>query len=254
MSKGDGMKFILGLFILLLLQGCVSSSKYEKLEGEMKAVQGKNKELQESNRSQGLIVEQLKSKLGDASADVEEMRTALKEAAIRKVNTENRIAEYSKLLKKFKKLIDSGRLQVKIVRGRMVVQLDSDILFKSGSAKLSEKGMASIKEVSQVLASIEGKEFQIEGHTDNVPIKTPRFPSNWELASARAMTVLKTLLDSGMSPEQVSIASFGKYKPTASNDSQEGKAANRRIEIVVVPDLSQLPGFDELNKLGGEKL
>ena len=70
------------------------------------------------------------------------------------------------------------------------------------------------------------------------------------MASARAMTVLQAMLESGMSPERVSIASFGENKPVTPNETPDDKAANRRIEVVVVPDLSQLPGFDELNKLG----
>ena len=90
----------------------------------------------------------------------------------------------------------------------------------------------------------------MEGHTDNVPIRTEQFPSNWELASARALTVLKTMVDAGLPAARVSAASFGDSKPTAGNDTTDGKALNRRIEIVVVPDLSSLPGFDELQKVG----
>lgn len=133
----------------------------------------------------------------------------------------------------------------------MIVELPSDILFKSGSSRLSEKGETSIKEVAQVLATIPDREFQIEGHTDNVPIKTSKYPSNWELASDRAITVLNTMMNSGMSPERISIASFGEHKPLNTNETTEEKAANRRIEIVVMPDLSTLPGFDELNDLSG---
>jgi chemotaxis protein MotB len=100
------------------------------------------------------------------------------------------------------------------------------------------------------LSAIPDRKFQVEGHTDNVPIRTEQFPSNWELASARALTVLKTMVDAGMPAARVSAASFGDSKPAASNDSSDGKAQNRRIEIVVVPDLSTLPGFEELQKAG----
>ena len=90
-----------------------------------------------------------------------------------------------------------------------------------------------------------------EGHTDDVPIKTAKFPSNWELGAARALVVLRTLEEGGVTPAQLSAATYGENRPTAKNDSDEGRAANRRIEIVVVPDLSDLPGYDELQKLGG---
>jgi len=155
------------------------------------------------------------------------------------------------LLRKFKKLIDAGKLKVKIVDGRMVVELATDVLFDSGSAKLSDAGKAAIVEVSQVLATIGERSFQVEGHTDNVPIATAQYPSNWELAAGRALTVMKTMIESGMPAARISAASYGDQRPVKSNDTAEGKAANRRIEIVLVPDLSGLPGFDELIKASG---
>ncbi len=190
----------------------------------------------------------LRDKAGLKSS-VDEMKSALDELAKRKAESDKRIAEYKNLLARFQSLIDSGKLKVKIVDGRMVVALASDILFASGSAGLSKDGKSSVEEVAAVLASIPDRKFQVEGHTDNVPIKTATFPSNWELASSRSLTVLKTMVDAGMPADRVSAASFGDSKPAVANDSPEGKAQNRRIEIVVVPDLSTLPGFDELQKV-----
>jgi chemotaxis protein MotB len=105
--------------------------------------------------------------------------------------------------------------------------------------------------VSEVLASIPERKFQVEGHTDDVPIKTAQYPSNWELAAARSMMVVKEMVTAGMPPERISAASFGEFKPALANDTPEGRAANRRIEIVLVPDLSSLPGFDELSRVSG---
>jgi chemotaxis protein MotB len=131
----------------------------------------------------------------------------------------------------------------------MVVQIGTDILFPSGSAELSKEGQAALPRVGAVLAQLKDNEYQVEGHTDNVPIKTSKYPSNWELAAARAITVVKTLNAAGVPSNQVSAASYAEYKPAATNETPEGKQANRRIEIVVVPDLSKLPGFEELNAL-----
>lgn len=182
--------------------------------------------------------------------NVEEMKAALSELEARKAVVEARIAEYQSLLQRFKKLIDAGKLSVKIVDGRMVVALATDVLFSSGSAELSAEGSTAIAEVSAVLASIPDRDFQVEGHTDNVPIKTEKYPSNWELASARALTVVRTMIGAGMPATRVSAASYGEFKPVAANDGADGKKANRRIEIVVVPDLSNLPGFEELKQAG----
>ena len=186
------------------------------------------------------------------ASSVEEMESALNEMTARKRATEQRVAQYRDLLSRFQSLIDAGQLQVKIVDGRMVVQLATDILFASGSAELSDTGAASLASVAAVLADIPDRHFQIEGHTDNVPISTTQYPSNWELASARAIVVLNAMLDAGLRPSTLSAASFADTHPVASNDTKAGRAQNRRIEIVVVPDLSQLPGFAELQSVAGE--
>ena len=134
----------------------------------------------------------------------------------------------------------------------MVVQLATDILFASGSAELSEDGSAALSEVAGILASIPDRRYQIEGHTDNVPIQNAQYPSNWELASGRSIVVLKAMLAAGLDADRVSASSFADTHPVSSNDTTAGRAANRRIEIVVVPDLSQLPGFDELQAVSKE--
>ncbi len=216
-----------------------------KLQGELDAERARSKALLDEKAA--LVADRARLK-----GSVDEMKIALTELEARKAIAEKRIAEYQSLLVRFKKLIDAGKLSVRIVDGRMVVALATDILFASGSAELSTDGTAAITEVAQVLASIPDRAYQIEGHTDNVPIKTDKYPSNWELASGRALTVVRAMIAAGMPPQRVSAASYGEFKPTAANDSVEGKAANRRIEIVVVPDLSNLPGFDELRRASAE--
>lgn len=178
-----------------------------------------------------------------------ELVKALREVQERKMAAEKRIAEYRDLLARFKSLIDAGKLRVRIVDGQMVVELATDVLFPSGSAVLSSDGKSAVVEVATVLASIPERRFQIAGHTDTVPIRTARYRSNWDLAFDRAHSVLQAMIDAGMPTTRISASSYGEFRPTASNDSDEGKAKNRRIEIIVVPDLSQLPGAEELEQL-----
>lgn len=251
------------LILALLLVGCVPKKKYDELDAQLQATNGKLSSEQARSRGlqEQLTAEQaksagLQSQLADTlrdkmatDASVAQMQAALQELAARKSAADARIAEFRDLMAKFKALIDSGRLKVKIVAGRMVVEMATDILFSSGSASLSKEGRAALADVATVLASIPDREFQIEGHTDNVPIATDRFPSNWELASARAVTVVNTLKDGGVDVGKLSAASYAENRPVDTNKTTEGKAANRRIQIVVVPDLSQLPGYEDLEKL-----
>jgi chemotaxis protein MotB len=93
-----------------------------------------------------------------------------------------------------------------------------------------------------VLAELDDRRFQVEGHTDNVPIATERFPSNWELSSARALSVVQLLVRGGVAPESLSGAGYGEFQPVASNDDRESRRRNRRIEIVMLPNLDVIAG------------
>jgi len=179
-------------------------------------------------------VESLLSRQGAQYAELQERLLQLAQVE-REIRERNMI--YEDVLQQFRSLIDAGRLSVEIVRGRMVIQLPQDILFASGSATLSAEGRQTIREVGQVLAGFADRSFQVEGHTDNVPISTQQFPSNWELSSARAMSVIRVLLDAGVPPANLSGAGYGEYQPRAPNDTPENRRLNRRIEIVMLPNL-----------------
>jgi len=199
------------------------------------------------------LEQQLAETLKDRSKlkeSIDEMRRALALATIQRRATEARIAAYKRLLARFQAMIDAGKLEVRIINGRMVIILRSDVLFASGSIKISDEGTAAVVELTNILADMPNRAFQVEGHTDNKPIKTTRFPSNWELAAGRAIAVANVMIDAGLPASAISAASFGENAPTASNDTEDGRAQNRRIEIVLVPDLSELPGFEELETLG----
>ncbi len=225
------------------------TTKNEKLAAEVATLTA---DLDDTRKERDALQTELAGVLTDRmklEGSMEEMKKALADLAKRKEESDKRIAEFRGLLDRFKSLIDAGKLRVKIVEGRMVVVLATDVLFSSGSATLSAEGKTSLEEVARVLAAIPNRKFQVEGHTDDVPIKTAQYPSNWELASARAISVVRTMTGAGMPADRISGAAFADTKPARPNDSPEGRAANRRIEIVLVPDLNSLPGFDELNRM-----
>jgi chemotaxis protein MotB len=247
------------LVISALQSGCVSSGRYKEETGALQArVAGEKSAREACEQSLGECRKEkqdLEQKLlvnakdrGQLKSSLEEMQKAMTEMKARQAEERKRLQEFSDLTRRFKRLTDSGALSVKIIDGKMVVSLGSDVLFPAGSARLSKEGVQAVKDVSSQLAAIADKRYQVEGHTDNVPISTSVFASNWELASARAVTVVKTMIENGMAPERVSAASFGDTQPVKPNDTTEGRAANRRVAIVVVPDLSSLPGYEELQK------
>lgn len=267
-----------GALVAGLGAGCVTSGKYERLQRKyddyVASAEAKDKEQQQSidDLTRTLQEERAKwaAKEQDLSAQIvalnaekvalvtdktrltaasKELEAALAEVQQRKAAAEARIQEFRDLIARFKSLIDSGKLKVRIVDGKMVVELATDVLFASGSATLSADGKAAVTEVAGILKTIGDRQFQIAGHTDNVPIRTAAYRSNWDLAFDRAHSVLKTMIDAGMPSDRISAASYAEFKPRAANTDDAGRAQNRRIEIVVVPDLSQLPGSEELQKL-----
>jgi chemotaxis protein MotB len=129
-----------------------------------------------------------------------------------------------------------------------VVSIFQDFAGEPFDTLIAPRVQEAIKEVAAQHATNKDRRYQVEGHTDNQRISTATFPSNWELASARALTVVKTMIDSGLGAERVSAASYAETQPVQPNETPEGRSANRRVAIVVVPDLSSLPGYDELKK------
>lgn len=254
-KKGTSMKKIL-LLCALFVSGCVTSGKYNELENKGKKITAENENIKLELGAAQSKIRELNSKLGLADNQrsqlqdsMDEMKLAMEQQKKRRQETEKRLAEFKELTSKFSKLVNSGKLSVKMVSGRMTVALSTDILFSSGSAKLSAEGVKAIKEVTLLLKTLDGRKYQIEGHTDNIPMKSELYASNWELASARAISVVKTMIDAGLPSEQISGASYGDTQPVTDNTTTEGKKMNRRIAIVIVPDLSGLPGNDEIDKM-----
>ncbi|MBP9887776.1 MAG: OmpA family protein [Leptospiraceae bacterium] len=196
-------------------------------------------------------VDELSQEKANLEKQKQEMEQALEELRKRKEESEARVTEFKGLLDKFKAFIDTGKLKIKIIDGRMVIVLSSDVLFASGSKVLSTNGKKAVAEVTEILAKIENRKFQIEGHTDSDRLMTIG-QTNWDLAADRAINVLNTMIKSGMPETKISAASFGDSRPIVPNTTKANKAQNRRIEIVVVPDLSLLPGYEDLQKMANE--
>lgn len=131
--------------------------------------------------------------------------------------------------------------------GKVYVSLSDKLLFKSGSAEVEDKGKQALKKLSEVLNKNNEIDVEIEGHTDNIPIKTARYEDNWDLSVHRATNIVRILQEEyAVNAKRLTAAGKGEFMPKASNETAEGRAKNRRTEIVLSPKLDEL--FKLINK------
>ncbi len=146
---------------------------------------------------------------------------------------------YQVLQKKLEREIQDGEIQLKEMKDRLTVTMVDKILFPSASADVRKEGKKVLDKVIAILKDVKDKRIQVEGHTDNVKIFSSgksMYPTNWELSVARATQVVRYLQEQGgLDPKLLSATGYSEYQPVAPNDTDEGKAKNRRIEIVLLP-------------------
>ncbi len=203
-------------------------------------------ELKKRLEKLGQNVDRLTSERGQLAGALDDAKGRLEELRKQKAAADALAATFKSLVEKLHAMIDAGKLKVVIRDGRMLIALPNDVLFDSGRTDLKPDAQAALTDVAGVLSSITDRHFLVAGHTDNVPIHTERFPSNWELSSARALEVTRFLIAHGMPAQTRAAAGYGEFDPVAPNDSPDKRALNRRIEIILQPKLSELPSMEGL--------
>ncbi len=135
----------------------------------------------------------------------------------------------------------SDELSVYVQDGKVYVSLSEKLLFKSGSDQVDPKGRDALKSLASVLANTKDITVMIEGHTDNVPIKTKLFKDNWDLSTARATSIVRILTkDTGIDPGRMTASGRSEFHPVKGNETAEGRTENRRTEVVLSPDMKEL--------------
>ncbi len=124
-------------------------------------------------------------------------------------------------------------ISTRILDGKIIVSVKGKALFNSGSASLNNTAISIFDEIIQILNDYPDYNINIKGHTDNIPISTDIFPSNWELSAVRATTVLKYLISKGVDPKRLTATGYGKVMPLVPNTSENNRAQNRRVEFVL---------------------
>jgi len=154
---------------------------------------------------------------------------------------EKRIAAIEDIQKQFAKMIDTGALKVTARRGALSLSLPAEVLFPSGVAELSKDGEIKVLEVGLTLKKFPDRRFLVVGHSDNQPLKSSVYKDNWELSAARALTVTRFLVQAGMNPKNLLPAGAGEHDPLIERATARDLARNRRIEILLLPAINELP-------------
>jgi chemotaxis protein MotB len=177
----------------------------------------------------------VRSELQKASAELQ-LKVQEKEAELAALrSTQEELAEG------LKQELDSNQVQIQRFRDQLRVDLVDEVLFDSGQAEVKPAGQVVLQKVGGALKKTEGRQIEVLGHTDNVPIigtLSKRYPTNWELSAARAVNVARFLQETGVQPQKLSAVAHGEFQPRTSNDTDEGRHKNRRIEIVLGPKLA----------------
>lgn len=220
------------------LGGCVTQGTYEKLEAEKaQEVAALQSEREALERERNALREE-KAALEKEKGLLEVDKSALERETAKLLDAGRQTqAQYDKVVADLSQELKKGELQVRRFKDMLTVEVAEQLFFDSGSATLKDSGKAVLKKVAGALKSYADKAIRVVGHTDNVPIAKAYqkvFPSNWELSSARATTVVRFLQEAGIEPERLVATGRAEYAPVAANDSEGGRQKNRRIEITLV--------------------
>jgi chemotaxis protein MotB len=237
------------------LGGCVTQGTYDKLEAEkaqeVGTLQAQRETLERERnalRDDKAVLEKEKGLLEKDKSALEQDKSALELEKAKLLDASRQTQkQYDALVADLSQELKKGELQVRRYKDMLTVEVAEQLFFDSGRAALKDSGKAVLKKVAGALKSYEDKAIRVVGHTDNVPIAKAYqkvFPSNWELSSARATTVVRFLQEAGIEPERLVATGRAEYAPVAPNDSEAGRQKNRRIEITLV-ELGLLKERDE---------
>jgi len=207
--------------LALSFSGCVSIATHEERMRRCRSVGIHADELE------GRVGE-LESQLATKTAESQELEKSLAELR----NTQDELQE------KLKTDISQGDVAVGSSEGNLTITLGDKVLFRSGEWELQPRGQKVLVQVSDVLKKVDDRLFKVEGNTDNIPISgalKSRFPSNWDLSSARAAAVVRFLEKNGVDPRRLVLTAFGDKRPVGDNKTVEGRKLNRRVEISLEP-------------------
>jgi chemotaxis protein MotB len=261
--------------VFMLSLSCVSTKKYQALQTDYAALQGRNnsigKQYEDCNNELGAanvrisgLQDQLRAEQGHLAALQDALDKCLTSTSQGNTNISKLVDEINASNKYIQQLIASKNksdslnmvltnnltrslsreemqdVDVQVLKGVVYISLSDNMLYKSGSYEISDKAAETLSKIAKIITDYKDYEVLIEGNTDNVPISKPNIRNNWDLSALRASSVVQVLQTSyGVDPKRLTAGGRGEYNPIATNDTDEGKARNRRTQIIITPKLDQ---------------
>lgn len=239
------------------------TNENESLRQQLQAQQQQNQKCDADYQSALKEIQDLKKRLLENGVNLDNLTQNLEaqERALREYESRARQLEqirqrFEALRDKLQKLTNLG-LSVEVRDNRMLIQLPGDVLFASGEEKLTKEGVEILAQVADVVrndSDLNKRKFQVAGHTDNVPLRRGPYKDNWGLSAMRARSVLTFLVASleedggGLDEKNWSAAGYGSRDPVADNETEEGRTKNRRVELVVMPNVEEMLDLNSLVK------
>ncbi len=223
MTFADLVTLLMVFFILLFAMGTIEQEKWRQIKASLKSALG-TEEIPEAGVREGLdIIKDLEAKLDQDTISAVDEVGAMVAKEVEEIASEVEEFVYKNKL--------AGQVEVSSDPRGAIITISDVVLFPPGRARMTFAGKKTIQQVFDLLQQF-NYDVRIEGHTDNSPIHTEQYPSNWELSASRAADVARMLVEAGFPPEKLSVVGFAEFRPKVPNTSAKNRSINRRIEIV----------------------
>jgi len=242
-SYSDFITLLLALFVVMYAVSHVNEGRYRAVAGSLVAAFGNQPNQLNPQPIATMAPDALPpihGPMGDSTGDYLIAKRARRAAEAQRRQQEKMEIIARDVMAAFDPLLKNGQVRISQSNLGVRVEIDASLLFAPGQAVLQEESSRVLESVAQVLKNVDHA-IQVEGHTDNIPIVTEKFPSNWELSAVRASSVVRLLIDNGVEAVRLTAVGYGENRPLEPNDSEEGRKHNRRVTVMILSTALDTP-------------
>ena len=227
-SYADFITLLFAFFVVMYAVSSINEGKYKILSGSL--ITAFKNTTASAGAAQPTHLEPIIKK----EEQQDGMIKIIEENKIQRIQKQEKMQSIAKsILQVLEPLVSNGKVRVTQSNLGITIEINASVLFSPGEALLSDHSSETLRAVAQVLMNHD-HEIQVEGHTDNQPISTVHFPSNWELSTARASSVIRLFIESGVDGQRMTALGYGENRPMDTNDTIEGRMRNRRVSIMIM--------------------